>query len=151
MQCECTPDLSQCLETWSHEPTQSSDAALPQLSSPRTMLCRIRSHHYLQIPVNEPVGFKIVIVLSEWVDELFSHLRIESTWQGFRSPPLQESNLQCRWDSKCPRTRPGKYISATFLLPTSSREGIKKGRVAAMWLLGQLVLMYTFAAYYFTL
>lgn len=39
---------------------------------------------YLQVPVDEPVGFKVVVVLPKRVDELLSHLHVESTQQ--RSP-----------------------------------------------------------------
>lgn len=29
---------------------------------------------YLQAPVDNPVGLKVIIILSKWVDELFCHL-----------------------------------------------------------------------------
>lgn len=33
---------------------------------------------YLQVPVDEPVGFKVIIVLPKRVDELLGHLHVES-------------------------------------------------------------------------
>lgn len=39
---------------------------------------------YLQVPVDEPVGFKVIIVLPKRVDELLGHLHVESTQH--RSP-----------------------------------------------------------------
>ena len=29
---------------------------------------------YLQAPVNNPVGLKVIVILSKWVDELLCHL-----------------------------------------------------------------------------
>lgn len=39
---------------------------------------------YLQVPVDEPVGFKVIIILPKRVDELLGHLHVESTQR--RSP-----------------------------------------------------------------
>lgn len=54
---------------------------------------RLLPSPYLQVPVDEPVGLKVIIILPKRVDELFGHLHVESTQQGSRSCPpfsLQE-------------------------------------------------------------
>lgn len=54
---------------------------------------RLLTSPYLQVPVDEPVGLKVIIILPKRVDELFGHLHVESTQQGSRSCPpfsLQE-------------------------------------------------------------
>lgn len=53
---------------------------------------------YLQVPVNEPVGFKVIIVFPKRVDELLSHLHVESTQQ--RSP-LSSLPLSLQGEVRC--------------------------------------------------
>lgn len=54
---------------------------------------------YLQAPVDNPVGLKVVIILSKWVDELLCHL---GERQGSGSPQgdsLQLCSLPCNFGS----------------------------------------------------
>lgn len=53
---------------------------------------------YLQVPVNEPVSFKVIIVLPKRIDELLSHLHVESTQQ--RSP-LSSLPLSLQGEGRC--------------------------------------------------
>lgn len=61
------------------ELAEALGALLPWCSSAGEAHQRTLPSLYLQVPVDEPVGFKVIIILSKRVDELLSHLHREST------------------------------------------------------------------------
>lgn len=60
----------------------------------------------LEIPINQPVGFKVIVVFAEWIYQLFGHLRGKKT----QHRGSQRHNR--------PRQQPVQVISITFSHPT---------------------------------
>lgn len=50
---------------------------------------------YLQVPVDEPVGLKVIIVLPKRVDELLGHLHVESIQQRSPLPLSLQGEVRC--------------------------------------------------------
>lgn len=50
---------------------------------------------YLQVPVDEPVGLKVIIILPKRVDELLGHLHVESTQQRSPLPLSLQGEVRC--------------------------------------------------------
>lgn len=51
----------------------------------------------LEIPINQPVGFKVVVVFAKWIYQLFGHLRGggKQSTEG-RSAKTEHGSSQCR-------------------------------------------------------
>lgn len=74
---------------------ENLDTVLPWCSSSDEAHLVYLPPLYLQVPVDEPVGFKVIIVLPKRVDELLGHLHVESTQQRSLLPFSLQGEVRC--------------------------------------------------------
>lgn len=86
------------LPLWAEELQENLVAVLPWCSSSGKAHLGDLPPLYLQVPVDEPVGFKVIIVLPKRVDELLGHLHVKSTQQ---KSPLSSLPLSLQGEVKC--------------------------------------------------